>query len=229
MRCRALAVVLWLPLAAVPLSAATMLDEGEGRSPLLPNFHQVDAQLYRGAQPRPGGLRELCARGIKSIINLRADDARSLAEGEEARALGLRYYNVPMSGRSRPKNAQIEAVLRLLNDPTNLPAFIHCKRGKDRTGTAVACYRIAHDHWDSRTAKAEANHYGMSRFEFGMKDYIHDFARQQRTTDELNTPSGGKAQPRGLSMHSASRNSLPYFIMEGAKKSHVAPTAITVA
>ncbi len=218
MRCRALAAVLWLPLAAVSLSAATMLDEGERPSPLLPNFQQVNAHVYRGAQPRPGGLRELCARGIKSVINLRADDARSRSEGEEARSLGLRYYNVAMSGWSRPKDAQIEAVLRLLDDPANLPAFVHCKRGKERTGTAIACYRISHDHWDSRAAKAEANRYGMSRFEFGMKDYIHDFGRRRGgMTDEPTTPPRKQAEGRGLILYSVRGNNLPSLITEGVK------------
>ena len=35
------------------------------------------------------------------------------------------------------------------------PIFVHCRRGKDRTGTVIACYRIQHDGW--------ANHAGATR------------------------------------------------------------------
>jgi hypothetical protein len=37
----------------------------------LPNFHVVNARLYRGGQPRAGGLERLAALGVKTVINLR--------------------------------------------------------------------------------------------------------------------------------------------------------------
>ena len=46
--------------------------------------------------------------------------------------------------------SQIEQVLALLNSQE--PVFVHCHRGSDRTGTVIACYRIAHDRWDQKQA-----------------------------------------------------------------------------
>ena len=66
-------------------------------------------------------------------------------------------------------------ILALFEDPSAGPVFIHCRRGADRTGTLVACYRIAHDGWGNRKALQEARFLGMHWFEFPMKNYILSF------------------------------------------------------
>jgi tyrosine-protein phosphatase SIW14 len=152
----------------------------ESQEKVLPNFHEVNEHLYRSAQPLSGGMRLLAAKGIKTIINLRGEDEGTRSEEQDARAAGLRYFNVPMEGLSRPTDAQVEKVLALINDSQNWPVLVHCNHGKDRTGTIIACYRISHDGWTSEKAKAEAKHYGMSWVQFGMKDYIKDYYDKHR-------------------------------------------------
>jgi protein tyrosine/serine phosphatase len=143
----------------------------------LPNLHAVNARLYRGGQPREGGLRRLAALGVKTVINLRDDDERARAEGEEAKAAGLRYFNVPFGRLGRPEDAEVEHVLALIDAPENGVVFVHCAKGQDRTGTVVAVYRITRDGWTSEQAKREANRYGMKFWQRGMKDYISDYYR----------------------------------------------------
>jgi tyrosine-protein phosphatase SIW14 len=155
--------------------AAAGAGSQESQEKVLPNFHQVNEHLYRGAQPQSGGMRLLAAKGIKTIINLRGEDEGTRSEEGDARGAGLRYFNVPMKGLSRPTDEQVERVLSLINDSQNWPVFVHCNHGKDRTGTIIACYRISHDGWTSEKAKAEAKHYGMSWVQFAMKDYIKDY------------------------------------------------------
>jgi tyrosine-protein phosphatase SIW14 len=163
---------------AVSLAVSSVFAQSlEPRYPELPNFHQVNQGLYRGAQPRAEGMRRLAALGVKTVLNLRAADERSRAEELEARALGLRYFNIPMEGLDRPGDEQIERALALINDGANQPVFVHCKRGADRTGTVIAIYRITHDGWSGEAALREAKHYGLSWVEFGMKDYIKDYGR----------------------------------------------------
>ena len=145
----------------------------------LPNFHQVNEMLYRGGQPRAGGFEKLAVLGIKTIINLRDDDQRALSEERAVLSAGLRYFNVPLPEFAKPTNEQVERVLSLINDPENQPVFVHCKRGSDRTGTIIAAYRISHDNWTSKQAKQEANHYGMSKVQFEMRDYITDYYRHR--------------------------------------------------
>jgi uncharacterized protein (TIGR01244 family) len=145
----------------------------------LPNFHKVSDKLYRGAQPRTGGVKKLAEVGIKTIINLRGADETTRAEEAEAKAAGLSYFNIPMPGLSRPTNEQVARVLAIIDAEENGPVFIHCKRGSDRTGTIVALYRISHDDWTAEQAVMEAKRHGMSWMEFGMKDYVSDYYRDR--------------------------------------------------
>src|SRR5215813_288194 len=172
--------------AAVALACITIaaVAQNEPAYKELPNFHVVNEHLYRGAQPRTDGIKKLASLGVKTIINLRDDDERARAEAAEARAAGLRYFNVPFDTLSRPSDEKVDRVLAIIEAPENQPVFVHCRRGADRTGTIVAIYRITHDGWTSDRAKDEANHYGMAFWEVGMKDYIRDYYKRRMGKDE---------------------------------------------
>lgn len=148
----------------------------------LPNFHEVNPQLYRGAQPKPEGIKRLAQLGIKTIVNLREEGDQDRTEATKARAAGLRYFNVPFRQASRPTDDQVARVLTILNDQENQPVFVHCRLGADRTGLVIAVYRITHDGWTSERAKAEANKYGMHPWEMGMKNYIHDYYKRTQAS-----------------------------------------------
>jgi protein tyrosine/serine phosphatase len=145
----------------------------------LPNFGRVNERLYRGGQPQTGGIQKLASLGINTIINLRADDERALAEEREAKLEGLRYFNVPFKTWSRPSDSQVDRVLSLINATENGVVFVHCHRGRDRTGTVVAIYRLSQDRWTLREAKREANRFGMRLWQRGMKKYIADYYRKR--------------------------------------------------
>jgi uncharacterized protein (TIGR01244 family) len=164
----------------VAAMALVSFAQTETRYEELPRFHRVNDQLYRGAQPKAEGIRKLAALGIKTIVNLRREDDHTLPEAAAARALGLRYFHVPMRDMSRPTDEQVSRALAIINSPENQPVFVHCRRGADRTGVVIACYRIAHDGWTRKDATKEAKHYGMSWTQFGMKDYIEDFYERQQ-------------------------------------------------
>jgi uncharacterized protein (TIGR01244 family) len=144
----------------------------------LPNFHRVNAQVYRGAQPTAEGIRELAKLGVKVVVNLR-DEVNGADEQSAVEAAGMRYITIPMRGLHAPTNEQIASVLKLLNDPASGPVFVHCRRGADRTGTVLACYRITHDHWDNTKALAEARSLGMSWIERAMQSYVLHYRAEQ--------------------------------------------------
>jgi protein tyrosine/serine phosphatase len=194
--------------ASFILLAATAAANQVSQEKALPNFHRVNEHLYRGAQPKDEGMRMLAAQGIKTIINLRGEDEGTRDEEREAQANGLRYFNVPMQGLSRPTDEQVERVLAIINDSQNWPVFVHCNHGKDRTGTIIACYRISHDGWTAEKAKAEAKHYGMSWVQFGMKDYIKDYYDKHGAARPAQSLKAGEKLP-ALAYVSMLKGSLP--------------------
>jgi protein tyrosine/serine phosphatase len=143
----------------------------------LPRFEQVSERLYRGAQPRAGGLRSLRELGIDTIVNLRGTGDITRAEEAEARALGLNYFNVPLPNWGRPQDNRVRRILLIIAAPQNGHVFVHCRDGVDRTGTIVALHRVAHERWSTSDALAEAERLGMRRIQFWMRDYAGEYGR----------------------------------------------------
>lgn len=85
---------------------------------------------------------------------------------------------VPFRPWSAPSGQQVRSVLALLLNNSQQTTFIHCRRGKDRTGTVIACYRIQHDGWTNQHALEEAIHFGMSRMQRSMRKFIVGFSPQ---------------------------------------------------
>jgi tyrosine-protein phosphatase SIW14 len=162
------------PVLLLGLSTAGFSAEVTPSIAGVPNFHEVDLNVYRGAQPTVEGFRNLAALGVRTIIDLRGDDQLP-EERKEVEDLGLRYISVPMSGLTAPRDEQIADILALFVAADKGAVFVHCREGKDRTGTVVACYRISHDHWTNDKALAEANEYGMSPFQHPRRKYILNF------------------------------------------------------
>lgn len=144
-------------------------------APAIANFHKVDDRIYRGAQPGPQSWESLARLGVKTVIDLRPSTEHSCKDEKQAvEAAGMQYVNVPMKGVVAPSDKSVSKVLSLVNDSEG-PVFVHCRRGADRTGTVVACYRISHDGWTNQKALREAAKYGMSWLEFGMHRYVLGF------------------------------------------------------
>jgi uncharacterized protein (TIGR01244 family) len=140
----------------------------------IPNFHQVNDNLYRSGQPPAASWEKLAKLGIKTVIDLRRVDEHSTeAEAKAVAAAGMTYVNIPMKGVVAPSEGQILKVLALVDSQG--PVLVHCKRGADRTGAVVACYRIAHDRWQRKQALSEAKSLGMGWTQLGLKQYIMSF------------------------------------------------------
>ena len=144
----------------------------------LPNLHLVNMTIFRGAQPQPEGLKKLVQMRIRTIINLRGSSDMTYNEGKMAEELGLKYFNLPLPALSSPNMEEINKILAVMRNSENTPVFVHCKNGDDRTGTIIACYRMAYEGWSDDQAIAEARKVGLSRFQFGMKGFIRNYYQQ---------------------------------------------------
>jgi len=74
-----------------------------------------------------------------------------------------------------PTDDQITRVLHQLDAISAGPVFVHFRGDRDRTGTVIACYRIAHDRWESGPALAEARVNGMRPADVDMERYVKSF------------------------------------------------------
>src|SRR5215204_1207640 len=147
----------------------------------LPRFEQVSERLFRGAQPRAGGVQRLAELGIATVINLRGASNTTRAEEAEVRKMGLNYFNVSLPNWGRPQDARIRRILEIIAAPESGRVFVHCKDGMDRTGTVVALHRITHLGWKTSDALAEAERLGMRKIQFWMRDYVEDYESAVRT------------------------------------------------
>jgi len=158
--------------------------------PGVPNFHQVNGNIYRGAQPTAQGWTSLKRLGVKTVIDLRRDGGHSIeAERRAVEAAGMHYVNVPMRSIVAPRDGTVFKALALLQSSDAGPVFVHCRQGVDRTGAVIACYRIAHDGWRNQKALEEAKAYGMHWFEFGLKRYVLRFSLPPQSLPAESAPS----------------------------------------
>ncbi len=148
----------------------------------LPNLYKVNANLYRGGQPTEAGIRTLAKMGVKTIIDLRGEDARAKREENWAKAAGMRFINVHESNWRKPTDESVDGILKQIDLTENQPVFVHCKHGSDRTGTVIAVYRITHDGWSAKQANDEAKKFGFGWWQFWMRDYINDYYRDRGKT-----------------------------------------------
>jgi protein tyrosine phosphatase (PTP) superfamily phosphohydrolase (DUF442 family) len=143
--------------------------------PGIPRYVVVNESVARGGQPSGAGFRNLASAGFRTVVDLQEKGSRSKEEKHLVEALGMKYVNVPMKGMKTPEEKQISKALKALLDQKAGPVFIHCKRGADRTGVVLACYRMEHDGWGNSEALQEARDLGMYWYQFPLQRYIMSY------------------------------------------------------
>lgn len=129
-------------------------------------FAQVAGEIYRGGMPTSDDLRYLVdTLGIRRIVSL------DLSAGTRVEAMLKQLgYQGRVQHIMKPmlvERVQASVIEDLRSNIVNLldevqPVYIHCQAGRDRTGFAVALYRILKG-WTPAEAIREAK----SRFGFG--------------------------------------------------------------
>ena len=144
----------------------------------ISNFGQMDERFYRGARPKDSDYPALAALGIKTVIDL-TDNSREY-EQPAVEAAGLRYVNIALVDKSYPSTEQVNAFLKVVDDPATGKFFVHCAGGRHRTGIMGAVYRFTHDHWNFDQAYAEMLQYDFytSNGHGKQKDFVQDYWQQ---------------------------------------------------
>ena len=161
----------------------------------IPNAGKITDQLYRGAQPRAGGIEHLKKFGITTIVDLRGEDSgmRDL-EKKEAEALGIHFVSIPVSGWSPPSTDQVSQFLSLFGEDSRERVFVHCRLGEDRTGVFVATYRMAAQKWPAEQAIKEMYFFGFNGFwHRAMVSFVREFPALLSSSPTLATVSNSKS------------------------------------
>jgi protein tyrosine phosphatase (PTP) superfamily phosphohydrolase (DUF442 family) len=119
------------------------------------NCYQLTTNLYRGAQPTAEGIRHLQALGVKTVISLRYLHS----DKDVVAGTGLKSVRIKMEPWHGDED-EVVMFLKAATNTNNLPVFVHCERGADRTGTMCAMYRIAVCGWSKEQALDELKHGG---------------------------------------------------------------------
>ena len=142
------------------------------------NFGKMDDRFYRGAQPDESDYKDLKDLGINTVIDL--TDSPTSYEKRDVEALGMKYVNIPMSDSAYPKQEEIDAFLKLVNDPATGKFYLHCAGGRHRTGVMGAVYRFNVNHWTYDQAYAEMKDYDFyTRWGHGdLKTFVEDYSKK---------------------------------------------------
>jgi tyrosine-protein phosphatase SIW14 len=148
----------------------------------IPNFGKVTPNLYRGGLPNNQGMQALQKLGVNVVVDMRG---RNKDEEAVATKLGMQYVAIP-SHCPFPQDGTFAKFLKVIQDNPGKKVFVHCRLGDDRTGMAVASYRMADEGWSADEAMKEMKAFGFSTFHHaicpGLADYEETFPKRLKTS-----------------------------------------------
>jgi len=160
----------------------------------VPNTGKISEHLYRGAQPKPGGLEQLQALHITTIVDLRSEDSATRdREQKEAESLGIHFVSIPVGEFSPPTSDQVALFLSLFGEDSKETVFVHCQYGKDRTGVFIATYRMGIQKWTVEQALDEMYFFGFNgSWHPEMISFVREFPSLLTSDPALKSWSGSK-------------------------------------
>ena len=139
------------------------------------NFSKLETTIACAGATTPEAVPAIKEMGYKSIINLRlADEPGANVDKEAAAAknVGINFVHLPFNGAS-PDPKVADSFLAAVNNPENMPAFIHCASG-NRVAAMWMIKRMVVDKWDAEKAGAEAAALGLTNQ--SLKKFAIDYA-----------------------------------------------------
>ena len=187
-------IALSLLLTFTSLSSAFASDIALNQRLAKFDLHVVqDGAIYRGGRPHRTGMLALKEIGVRTIIGLQGGDFVSKTpfhevleavspgerisserdEAKDALELGLNFVWAPLSAVifytnkiTYREDKIVDRALAAMNDSRNYPIYVHCTKGRDRTGMIIALWRVQNG-WSPEKAHAEwvaSGHRGLTGF-----------------------------------------------------------------
>lgn len=146
------------------------------------NFGEVTPNLYRGGLPSPAGLQSLKKLGVSVVVDMRG--SANKIEETTVTGLGMQYISIP-SHCPFPSDKPWARFLSVMQENAGKKVFVHCRLGDDRTGMAVAAYRMAEQGWSPEQAMNEMRAFGFTGVHhaicMGMAHYEQTFPKHLKT------------------------------------------------
>jgi len=153
-------VVVIIAVAAMGVSVAAAQVK-KSTVPGITNFAQVETTVACAGAVTPEAVAGIKKMGFASIINLRLETEQGAnieAEAAAAKAAGINFVHLPLSGTA-PDPAVADRFLKIISEPGNQPAMIHCASG-NRAAAMWLIKRVLIDKWDNDRALEEAGQLG---------------------------------------------------------------------
>src|SRR5947207_536453 len=89
----------------------------------IDNFGVVNANYFRGSQPKGQDFADLKKLGVKLIIDLAEEG--DINEGANAAQAGMKFLRIPMNTSVEPSADVVAQFLKIVTDPANQPVYVH--------------------------------------------------------------------------------------------------------
>jgi uncharacterized protein (TIGR01244 family) len=151
--------VLFVLIGASLVSAQVRSSTLDG----VTNLKQVETTVACAGAVKATAVAGIKNMGFGSIINLRLPTEQGAdieAEAAAAKATGINYIHIPFNG-AMPDPAVADRFIKVVTEPANQPAFIHCASG-NRAAALWMIKRVLVDKWDNDRAVQEATDLGLT-------------------------------------------------------------------
>jgi protein tyrosine phosphatase (PTP) superfamily phosphohydrolase (DUF442 family) len=153
------------PTGATPACSALNWSVANSASrrhvePGLPDFGQLNANVWRSGQPTQRGYARLGEMHVKTIVNLRAE----FPQEKDHIPAGVQYFYIPITDQTAPTPDQAKQFLQIVSNPANWPILVHCTHGEGRTGVMCALVRYSFDGWDNNKIQQEIRNFRIAFF-----------------------------------------------------------------
>jgi uncharacterized protein (TIGR01244 family) len=171
-----------LSLATVTLGISVATAQAQVKkstAPGITNFAQVETTVACAGAITPESVAGIKKMGFASIINLRMaseEGADIDAEAAAAKAAGIGFVHLPLNSAS-PDPAVADQFLKVISQPANQPAFIHCHSG-NRAAAMWLIKRVLIDKWETDKAVEESAQLGLTNP--GLKKFALDYIQAHK-------------------------------------------------